>query len=189
MVCNVCGVNKATVHVTEFVNNQVVEVHMCDTCAAEKDQSSLGSLSLTDILSGLIQFTTPTTQDEKAPLKTKCPGCRLSIEDIKKTGKVGCAGCYETFEHFLMPLISKVQGAKHHIGKKNIKGSQKQNKQDYSLRMKLEELEAVLKKQVENEQYEEAATTRDSIKKIRADLEGVGKKKATRKKVARKKSG
>jgi len=30
MLCNICNKNQATVHLTEIVDNQMTELHLCD---------------------------------------------------------------------------------------------------------------------------------------------------------------
>ena len=36
MLCMSCQQNEATIHLTEIANNQMVEVHLCESCAEEK---------------------------------------------------------------------------------------------------------------------------------------------------------
>ena len=36
MVCDVCAVNQATVHLTEIIDEQMTELHLCESCAKSK---------------------------------------------------------------------------------------------------------------------------------------------------------
>ena len=36
MQCDLCGAKKATVHLTEIVDEQMTELHLCEDCAREK---------------------------------------------------------------------------------------------------------------------------------------------------------
>ena len=40
-----------------------------------------------------------------------------AFEDIAKTGKVGCADCYEIFEDRLEPIIRRIQSSNRHVGR------------------------------------------------------------------------
>jgi protein arginine kinase activator len=164
MICNACGKNKATIHVTELVEGQMVEVHLCDKCAQEKDIASKVSFSMNDILAGLMQFTSQ-TEDLSQQLKVRCPGCNLSIQDLQKKGKVGCAQCYEVFAQFLLPLIKKIHGSTQHFGKRPSHVDEKLNVQ-----MEIEKLEADIQKKIEQEAFEEAALLRDKIKFLKEKI-------------------
>ncbi|MBN1492792.1 MAG: UvrB/UvrC motif-containing protein [Candidatus Omnitrophica bacterium] len=172
MICNSCGKNKATIHVTELIEGKMVEVHLCEKCANEKDIANKVSFSLNDILAGLMQFTTQSDEMSKQ-LKMRCPGCNLSIQDLQKKGKVGCAQCYEVFAQFLLPLIQKIHGSAQHFGKRPSHVDEKLN-----IQIEIEKLEADLQKKIEAEAFEEAAIVRDKIKFLKKK---VSTKKTTRK--------
>ena len=36
MICDICGKKKATVHLTEIVDEQMSEMHLCEECARQK---------------------------------------------------------------------------------------------------------------------------------------------------------
>ena len=40
----------------------------------------------------------------------RCEKCGCSFNDIVKSGKIGCADCYETFYDKLMPSIERIHG-------------------------------------------------------------------------------
>ena len=171
MTCNLCGVNEASIHLTEIVNNQMVEVHLCEQCAQEKGTDFKTHFSLDELLAGL----TDTSKSSKAVEKKAsvcCPQCAMTYEEFGKIGRLGCANCYGAFEKLLLPLIKRVQRATHHIGKKPSK-LPKQARSVHDLRI----LQERLRKSVQSEAFEDAAKIRDEIKQIE-DKNKKGKKKS-----------
>ena len=53
MICNVCGTKEATIHLTEIVNGQMAEIHICERCAEEKGTDFKTYFNLGDLLTGL----------------------------------------------------------------------------------------------------------------------------------------
>ena len=46
-----------------------------------------------------------------------CTKCHLSWEEFRKTGKVGCAECYRSFQPEILSVIQQIQGTSIHVGK------------------------------------------------------------------------
>ncbi len=160
MICNVCGAQEATIHLTEIVNNQMVEIHLCETCAQEKGTEFKTHFNVGDLLAGLTEIGKPAKPGEKK-LAGRCPECGLTYEEFGKTGRLGCSNCYEAFSKMLMPLIKRVQRSTHHVGKKPSKISPEM-RTGQDLRM----LQERLRKSVQMEAFEEAARLRDEIKQM-----------------------
>ena len=158
MLCQICGMADATIHLTEIVDNQMVELHICEQCAKEKAVDLSPPVAFNDILSGLVDFTARQEDDDSA---VKCSKCGLTYEQFKKIGRLGCPDCYQSFQSSLQPLIKKVQGTTHHLGKRpsRLSGSSK-------LELEIKELTAKLKRHVMAEEFEEAAQVRDKIKML-----------------------
>ncbi len=169
MLCQLCGINEATIHLTEIVDNQMVELHVCEQCAKEKAVDLSPPVSFNDILSGLVDFT---SRKENEGVDVKCPTCGLTYEKFKKIGRLGCVDCYQSFQSFLYPLIKKVQGTTHHLGKRpsRLSGSMK-------IELEVKELADKLKKHVAREEFEDAAHVRDKIKMLEMKLKKKGQKK------------
>lgn len=55
--------------------------------------------------------------NQPAPVKA-CPTCGISLEDVAKLGKLGCADCWHYFDAELRHLASQLHGSTHHAGKK-----------------------------------------------------------------------
>ena len=170
MTCNICGVNEATIHLTEIVNDQMVEIHLCEGCAQEKGTDFKTHFNFGDLLSGFSGTETASAQSGKRK-SLHCVKCSLTYEEFGKTGRLGCPSCYESFSNLLLPLIKRVQRAVHHMGKKPSRLSE-DDKAVYDLRM----LQDRLKRSVESEAFEEAARLRDEIKKMEERISGEQKK-------------
>ena len=169
MTCNLCGTNEATIHLTEIVNDQMVEIHLCETCAEEKGTSFKTHFNLDDLLAGIAESGKTKTGEKKPTVG--CPECGLTYEEFGKTGRLGCAACYDAFSKFLMPLIKRVQRATHHIGKKPSKLTGPV-RSAHDLRV----LQDRLRKSVQSEEFEEAARLRDEIKRMEEKLKKIKKK-------------
>ena len=170
MVCNVCGTNEATIHLTEIVNEQMVEIHLCETCAQEKGTEFKAHFNVNDFLSGFTDLAKEVLGQEKTP--AKCLNCGLTYEEFGRTGRLGCAECYEAFSKFLLPLIKRVQHSVQHVGKRPSRlAAPLRASQD------LRELQNRLQKSIQQEAFEEAARIRDQIRQLEEKLKK-GKKKS-----------
>lgn len=154
MLCEKCGVNTATTHIRTVVNGEVYERHLCGNCAMSEGYADIKNNSLTQMLSDMFGDTV-LPNDNKI---TRCSCCGSSFSDIADSGKCGCSECYTTFYKQLLPYFKRVHGNIQHIGKKAI-GAQAENKDGA-----IDELRSLLKKLIEEENYEQAAVVRDKIK-------------------------
>jgi protein arginine kinase activator len=158
MICNACNKNQATVHLTEIVNNQMMELHLCEICAQEKTDDFKNQLSFNDILAGLADFTTQLDEKKETLM---CPSCGLTYEGFRKSGRLGCAQCYASFARRLQSLIKRVQGGTQHVGKVPT-GAPEVTRS----RMELRSLQDELNRLIQSEEFEKAAKVRDQIKKM-----------------------
>ncbi len=156
MLCDICHKNIASVHITEIVNNKMVELHICEQCAKEKGIALSGNFLLANFLAGLTDFEHP-SKIKKSELR--CPHCGLNYEDFKKIGRLGCSQCYQSFKESLTPLLKKIQGAEQHTGKFPHYADKTTKKE-----IEIKELESRLKKAIQEENFEEAAKIRDKIR-------------------------
>jgi len=157
MLCDIFCKNQATVHLTEIVNEEMNELHLCEQCAQAKSQEMEQQFGLSDLLAGMVQ-------PEKAPVEKdavvlKCPNCKMTYADFKKIGRLGCGECYVTFKKYLGPLLKRIHGSSQHIGKSPSKVTRVLKE-----KIDLQELRLKLQKAIENEAFEEAARIRDQIK-------------------------
>ncbi len=160
MLCNVCGKNPATVHLTEIIDSQMNELHLCEECARQKSAAMEQQFGLSDLLAGLADFEKTSTKEVELPA-LKCPNCGLTYVDFKKIGRLGCGQCYVAFKKQLGPLLKRIHGSNQHIGK--VPGKPEVAPQKKS---ELEELRVRLADAVSREAFEEAARLRDQIKEL-----------------------
>ncbi len=159
MLCDLCSKNQATVHLTEIIDNQMTELHLCEECARQKSIHIEQEFGLADLLAGLAEFGKP--QEEKEIVKLKCPFCSLTFDDFKKIGRLGCSQCYNTFRQHLTSLLKRIHGSSRHVGKSPVKLAKLVKKS-----MDSQELRNKLQKAIEAEEFEEAVKIRDQIKEL-----------------------
>ena len=171
MLCDICKKQKASVHLTEIINDEVTELHLCEECAKTKGTEMQQHFSIADLLSEMVDFPIEAAQ-KKERIKLKCPSCGMSYTDFKKMGRFGCAQCYEAFKRALYPLLKRIHGTDRHIGNQPRKLPGKKPKmaaavpKPKSEARLLEELRARLAKAIASEEFEEAAVLRDKIRAL-----------------------
>ena len=164
MLCDVCGKNPATVHLTEIIDEQMNELHLCEDCAHQKSAAMEQQFGLSDLLAGMADFEKPSANKEEEMITAKCPDCGLTYTDFKKIGRLGCGECYNVFRKYLAPLLKRIHGSNQHIGKNPLKT--KTITKVYKKKTDVEELKSQLQKAIQKEAFEEAARLRDQIKEI-----------------------
>ena len=173
MLCDECGKDKATVHLTEIINEQISKLNLCEVCAKQKGSDAEQNFGITDLLSALSDVEVPSSAvagTASAPAKNKCPHCGLTYEDFKKIGRLGCSECYTAFKTSLAPLLKRIHGSNLHMGKSPSPGAVKELKLSNKLHDELEVAKLELQKAVKQEEFEEAAALRDKIKFLEKKL-------------------
>ncbi len=160
MVCDICGKKKATVHLTEIVDGQMTEMHLCENCAHEKSVQMEQQFGLADLLAGLSDFGKQVVDQQQE--KLACPRCGLTYDDFKKFGRLGCSGCYAAFREQLSVLLKKIHGSNRHYGKAPEALSQFEKDKNEILR----DLRDQLDHAVHAEDFERAAELRDRIRDL-----------------------
>ncbi|MBN8246687.1 MAG: UvrB/UvrC motif-containing protein [Verrucomicrobia bacterium] len=162
MQCQFCKKNPAGVHLTQIVDNEVKKVDLCEACAKEKGVNDPTIFSIADLLLGLGASQKMEEATAAAGTEVTCPNCGFTQADFKKTGRLGCARCYEVFAEGLGALLQGMH-----------KGTQHRGKVPPALRRAadhqaaLARLEADLKAAIGREDFETAASLRDQIKQAR----------------------
>jgi protein arginine kinase activator len=119
MLCDHCGERPAAIHLTQIENNNVVTMHLCEQCAAEKGVetgASVAKFPLGDFLASLGKPGAAETAEGGGP--AQCPACGGTLQDFRQTGRLGCAQCYTTFEPHLRDLLRRLHGSVQHVGKR-----------------------------------------------------------------------
>ena len=165
MLCDVCAKFPATVHLTEIIDEQMNELHLCEDCARHKSAAMEQQFGLSDLLAGMADFEKPSSKEEEL-ITIKCPSCGFTYADFKKIGRLGCGECYNVFRKYLAPLLKRIHGSSQHIGKNPAKAEDisKPSKKKTGLL----ELKNQLQKAIREEAFEEAARLRDQIKEMEA---------------------
>jgi protein arginine kinase activator len=160
MQCEVCGKAAATLHYTEIVNSKMTELHMCTRCAEQKGVhgSEKGKLAIADFLAEMVDEVS-TAEDKIGHVQ--CPKCGMYYSSFRETGHLGCAECYAAFRQSLRPLLRKIHGEPRHLGK-----APQQDGTRYERRREVQRLHEELERAIGREDYERAATLRDSIRTL-----------------------
>jgi protein arginine kinase activator len=188
MKCDACENEKATIFLTSMADGVVQKVNLCKSCADNKGVTDPTSYALTEMLSGMGQESEPSGKTAVAASTEKeggltCRGCGFTQAEFKKTGRFGCASCYETFHEGLDSLLDAMHKHTQHRGKRpaSFPARHETTERDptspitpmaapESLEERLSKLRLALSKSVEDEDYEEAARLRDSISRIESQL-------------------
>ncbi|TCT14262.1 protein arginine kinase activator [Natranaerovirga pectinivora] len=162
MFCDRCEKKQATVYLTKIINGKKTEIHLCESCAAESEKFYLDSeISFQNLFSGLLDLVQNPQQVAKNTTDIKCPNCQLTYQTFKKTGKFGCSICFKTFESYLNPIFKRIHGSHIHTGK-----IPKNTKKELIIKRQIDDLRRKLNEAISKEEYEEAATLRDKIRKL-----------------------
>lgn len=149
-------------HLTEVINGQVSELHLCEACAKEQGTDFKQFMApLQNVLPDLAGMFSKAMG--LAPgQEMKCTSCGMSMSDFERAGRLGCAECYTTFAPYLTPLIKRIHRHDRHQGKTPggaaVESKPKSASDLTALRRRLAEC-------VREEAYEDAARLRDEIQK------------------------
>ena len=159
MQCCVCKEKPATVHLTQIVGDKMQKLDLCEDCAKAKGINDPTSFAMADLMLGL--GASQELDPSAGAVEVKCPRCGFSQADFKKSGRLGCPECYQTFAEGLSGLLKTMHKGVRHIGKSPEALRQSRETGD---RLKL--LQKKLNKAIETEDFETAAQLRDEIKAI-----------------------
>ncbi len=158
MLCQSCEKRQATTHIKTIMNGELKEYRLCSECAAKMGYTSFWGGSGLDIdkLFGSFMDNAETAKNKK-----RCKGCGSSFEEIAKSGKVGCAKCYEIFREELLPSINRLHGRTCHTGKLARSAGNEVKVRNEAARLKEE-----LNRAVGSQEFEKAAELRDRIREL-----------------------
>jgi protein arginine kinase activator len=161
MICDLCKQEPASVTMKQVVDGVVKEMQICTACAAKHGLQA--PLSVTDFLFGV-----SATGDAHAPdaaRRQSCPRCHMTAADFRKSSRLGCGVCYETFKTELEPMIASMHRARQHVGRRPVREAR---------RAELVAIREQLAAAVQRQAFEEAAALRDRIHALEAQTpEGV----------------
>lgn len=177
---------KQVIHVTTLENGKTDQIHLCTYCAEKylndflypKPQLELPPVvDIFDFLSllaakGLIKNIKPVMQ---TTTQIGCPGCGITPQEIKETGKLGCPKCYEFYSASLDKIIKKCHdGATQHVGKKPNSSKQECHlssvKTTNDIQEQIKNLQTKLNNAVKLENYEVAGVLKKKIDDLKHGL-------------------
>ncbi|NLJ75704.1 MAG: hypothetical protein GX325_00375 [Peptococcaceae bacterium] len=173
MFCEKCKQRPATVHITEIINGQKQETHLCEICAKEVKIQGFGffpQMNLNKFMAGLLDgdFNSGGYSQTNTTGKV-CEKCGVSEGQFASKGLLGCSECYPCFEEKMLPLLRRIHGNTRHVGKiPERKGGRAR------LVKEIEVNKRQLKEAVSREEFEIAAQLRDKIRLLEKNLEEGG---------------
>ncbi len=154
IMCDECGVRRATWHLTEVVEGRAVQQHLCEQCYLEKEGPPKAEEQFAQLLSAVVP-------ELKEMALRECPSCGLNYLEFRQSMKLGCPHDYEAFEKPLEQLLERIHGATRHTGKVPASAGEEE-----AVRGRLRGLRKQLQSAVDEEEYERAAELRDRIREI-----------------------
>jgi len=94
-----------------------------------------------------------------------CPNCKTRISDLRETGYVGCAQCYEVFGREISDMIYNFHKSANHVGKRPEKLVSK-----VKISREIDKLEEEKKHALECEDFLLAQEIKEKISKLRGEL-------------------
>jgi len=155
--CDKCS-KPATIHLTEIIDGDKIEKHLCQNCAATEGITVKAEVPISQLLEDFILQSGGAEELAEAV----CEVCGMKFSEFRDGGLLGCPNDYDVFESGLTPLLERAQaGALQHIGKVPHGADDVQKRQTAILRLR-----AQLKSAINGEDYERAAVLRDQIKEL-----------------------
>lgn len=127
MKCQRCKEREASVQIVQQISGKKPQTFMlCDVCARELGISiptfpMTGSFSSNPfaIMGNVFQSNFGLGADDMSVKPAdRCSQCKMTFEEFKKTGFLGCPHCYETFSAQMDPVFVRTQMGSKHVGRK-----------------------------------------------------------------------
>jgi len=165
--CQQCQNQIATVHVTEIHEadepsgpvQTIQQQHLCDGCAQALNLPHVPVQS--HPFQNIWKILQIDAQVRKRRGSRQCPKCKMTLEELRRGGKVGCPEDYQVFKDYLGELLERMHGATRHVGRLPGLGEQ-----DLERRQQIGDLKRRLERAIRNEDYEDAAGLRDQLKTL-----------------------
>lgn len=172
MICEHCKQRHATITVTQLQNEEKIEHHYCEVCAAKfhpmQFELQEEPISIHQLMSDWFGLPTKAAYQEetqKRKKQTECPKCGMTYRQFLKVGKFSCPSCYDAFREQLPPVLKRLQADVKHVGK-----AQKDEQQIERYQEQLIVIRGELRRAIEDERFEEAAKLRDEARALERKL-------------------
>ena len=173
MLCQRCHKNLATVRYAEVVDGKVSEQHMCPECMARQQAEAASGFELSgEAPSPRSRHSVTLASDTVLPQRS-CRSCGIELQEVMRSGQVGCSACYESFGDQLEPILRGIHVALRHRGKAPHRDDARER-----MRAELQTKRALLRSALKTENYEEAARLRDEIRALEDALRTSDPKRA-----------
>ncbi len=171
MMCEDCGVRPAKFHLMTIINGDRVERNLCPACMArhQKQIPGIDFSNLAGILNSILENRTGAEERARQDAEYDelvCEQCGMTYGEFQKCGMLGCAACYQAFKTPMTALLQRVHGNTQHAGR--VPGGVHSGT---SIRMNIDRLRQKLQKAIADEEYEQAAKLRDTIRALTIQLE------------------
>jgi protein arginine kinase activator len=103
----------------------------------------------------------PAPEPDGEHMEHFCETCGTTLTDLKESGLVGCADCYQAFADHLETHLARGAEPGEHLGKIPHRGPETDN-----LRHEMLRLQRMLRELVACERFEEAAGVRDRLTEL-----------------------
>lgn len=159
MICDVCREQEATVQLTHVVKGDVTLQHLCPRCAAERGVETTVTTPPKNLMG---EFLHSVHQQLPSPAveSLTCAFCGMALRDFRSTGRLGCAHCYDAFAAPLRELLRRIHHNARHVGRTYAPPAPDIMHRASSVG----ELRDRLRRAIENEEFELAASLRDKLR-------------------------
>ncbi len=175
MTCQRCGQRDATVHLVELVDGHRRSQWLCAVCAGRASENGEeipgfrfggnpeGGNSEEDDFS-LANFLGQVFESEGEVEQTELPACRVcgyTLDQFRKTNRLGCPRCYEAFRGPLLAILGHLHRHVSHLGKTPRPTADGADRPGVLSRTRI-----ALEKAIAAEDFEKAARLRDEIQRL-----------------------
>lgn len=123
MNCNICGKEKAVLHIIETIGEKRDKISICKKCSKESGiiEKCFESFEDNDNLLSVFPNHKSTklkkVNRNKKNHKEICSVCGYSLNNFLSNKIVACPKCYNSFESFIKKIVYKIHNGNKHIGK------------------------------------------------------------------------
>ena len=168
MKCLKCNQRAATVKIIRIIGGKAHSVFLCEQCAADVSpyQQSLACFqeAIEKVLNQLVQQHAEEEQskEEDAATGPRCPVCGTTLAIYRKSFRLGCTHCYDTFQEILEAQLRRYHGSTRHVGRAPAGIALPPRDEQGTVAALLKDLAAA----ISNEDFEKAVELRDRIRSL-----------------------
>ena len=189
MLCDICHENESSITIQgNFDGHTHNTMHICTVCAAKyglnvNDDEEGGMGGLTDFIHNMAEkmglaLDSPegmALEELRGDSHMRCPDCGLTLEMLRKTGKLGCEKCYGVFWKVLQEVLIDMHRGTRHVGRRSKNIIRSGDDSVVNITLRVSQLQKDLDDAVKKERFEDAARLRDEINQLREKLDDVKK--------------